>query len=78
MANPKVCPYLKFYPEDRQRGVSEARQAYCWLHEMADDEITPMAHIGCQYYYIHEPAMLQDGICSIPCSPMLENGSYFF
>jgi hypothetical protein len=66
MANPKVRPHLKFYPEDRQRGVSEARQAYRWLHEMADDEITPMARLGHQDYYIHEPAMLRDGVCCIP------------
>jgi hypothetical protein len=66
MANPKVRPHLKFYPEDRQRGVSEARQAHRWLHEMADDKITPMVRSGHQDYYIHEPAMLRDGVCCIP------------
>jgi hypothetical protein len=66
MENPKVRPHLKFYPEDSQRGVSEARQAHRWLHEMADNEITPIARLGRQDYYIHEPAMLRDVVCCIP------------
>ena len=66
MANPKVRPHLKFYPEDSQKGVSEAHQTRRWLHEMVDNEITPMVHLGHQDYYIHEPAMLRDGACCIP------------
>jgi len=66
MANPKVRPHLKFYPEDSQKRLSEARQARRWLHEVADDEITPMARLGEQDYYIHEPAMLRNGECCVP------------
>jgi hypothetical protein len=33
---------------------------------MADDEITPMAHLGHQDYYIHKPVMLRDGVCWVP------------
>jgi len=66
MANPKVQPHLRFYPEDSRKKLSEARQARRWLHEMADDEVTPMMRKGQQDYYIHEPAMLRNGECCIP------------
>jgi len=66
MANPKVRPHLKFYPEDSKRCLSEARQARRWLYEVADDKITPMARLGQQDYYIHEPAMLRNGECCMP------------
>lgn len=66
MANPKVRPHLKFYPEDSKKRISEARQARRWLYEVADDEITPMARLGQQDYYIHEPAMLRNGECCMP------------
>ncbi|KAH9945634.1 hypothetical protein B0H21DRAFT_693918 [Amylocystis lapponica] len=79
MANPRVRPHLHFYPEDTQ-GVSlaEARQGARWLHEIPDHLITPMARIGTQDFYIHEPAMLRSGI---PCIPVrwftrLERGQH--
>jgi hypothetical protein len=58
MVNPKVRPHLKFYPEDGKNHLSEARQAHHWLYKMADEDITPMARLDRQDYYIHEPAML--------------------
>jgi hypothetical protein len=66
MANPKVRPHLKFYPEDSKNHLSKAHQVRRWLHEVTDDEITPMARLGCQDYYIYEPAMLWDGTCCVP------------
>jgi hypothetical protein len=66
MANPKVRPHLKFYPEDSKNRLSEARQARRWLHEIADEDITPMARLGKRDYYIHEPAMLANGNCCMP------------
>jgi hypothetical protein len=66
MANPKVRPHLKFYPEDSKGHLSEARQGRRWLHEADDDQITPMARLGRQDYYIHEPAMLRDGLFCVP------------
>jgi len=66
MANPKVRPHLKFYPEDGKNRLSEARHARRWLYEMADEDITPMACLDRQDYYIHEPAMLRNGTCCIP------------
>jgi hypothetical protein len=66
MANPKVRPHLKFYPEDSKGNLSEGRQGRRWLHEVDDDQITPMVRIGRQDYYIHEPAMLRDGLFCVP------------
>ncbi|KAJ7576777.1 hypothetical protein C8J56DRAFT_869884 [Mycena floridula] len=66
MANPAVWPKLSFYPEDSGSKVSEARQAHSWLHEVPDDLMTPMAHIGADDFFIYEPAMLNDQTCVIP------------
>ena len=66
MAIPKVRPHISFYPEDQGKKISEARQACRWLHEAPDEQLTPMARLGNQDYYIHEPAMLRNGTCCIP------------
>ncbi|KAJ8487998.1 hypothetical protein ONZ45_g14118 [Pleurotus djamor] len=66
MANPKVRPHLSFYPEDSGKKLSEARQAARWLHELPDNQLTPMLRLGAQDYYIHEPAMLRDGNVVMP------------
>jgi hypothetical protein len=66
MANPKVHPHLRFYPEDSKNHLSEARQGRCWLYEMDNDQLTPMARLGRQDYYIYEPCMLRNGDCCIP------------
>jgi hypothetical protein len=66
MANPKVQPHLSFYPEDSAKKVSEAHQTCQWLHEAPDEQLTPMARVGEQDYYVHEPAMLRDGTCCFP------------
>lgn len=68
MANPKVRPYLHFYPEDtRGRLLAEARQAARWVHEVADEVLTPMIRLPSgQDYYIHEPAMLDSGEVCLP------------
>lgn len=66
MANPKVRPHLSFYPEDYGPKLNEARQAHRWLHELPDDQMTPMARIREHDYFIHEPAMLRDGRCCVP------------
>ncbi|CAK5282232.1 unnamed protein product [Mycena citricolor] len=62
MANPKVRPNLSFYPEDSGKKISEARQAARWLHEMPDDQLTPMHRIKNHDYYIYEPAMATSSI----------------
>ncbi|KAI9069821.1 hypothetical protein FKP32DRAFT_1558980 [Trametes sanguinea] len=67
MANPRVRPFLHFYPEDtRGRDVSEARQAARWLEEVSNDYLTPMVRLGEHDYYIYEPALRDDGTVCMP------------
>ncbi|KAI0670253.1 hypothetical protein C8Q78DRAFT_975449 [Trametes maxima] len=67
MANPRVRPYLHFYPEDTHgRNLSEARQAEQWLKKTRHDLLTPMLCCRDQDYYVHEPAMLQNGEVCMP------------
>ncbi|KAJ2968879.1 hypothetical protein NUW54_g13095 [Trametes sanguinea] len=67
MANPRVRPFLHFYPEDtRGRDVSEARQAARWLEEVPHDYLTPMVRLREHDYYVHEPALCEDGAVYMP------------
>ncbi|THH29908.1 hypothetical protein EUX98_g4298 [Antrodiella citrinella] len=67
MANPKVRPHLHFYPEDTKgTKLDEGRQGARWLDEMPDECLTPMARMGTQDYFIHEPAMLRSGHVVMP------------
>lgn len=42
MANPHVHPHLALYPKDAGLELEHAHQAEKWLHELPDDETTPM------------------------------------
>ncbi|KAI0723525.1 hypothetical protein C8Q76DRAFT_614464 [Earliella scabrosa] len=67
MANPRVRPHLHFYPEDtRGQVLGEARQASKWLKEMPNELLTPMLRLGDRDFYIHEPAMRNDGQVCMP------------
>jgi len=66
MANPCIRPHINLYPEDAGKTLSEARHAAKWLHELPAEDTTPMIRIGADDYYIHEPAMLQNGQVCIP------------
>ncbi|KAF7346896.1 hypothetical protein MVEN_01441800 [Mycena venus] len=66
MSNPKVRPHLEFYPEDTGKLIEEARQGKRWLEEIPSAQTTPMARIGTQDYFIHEPAMLTNGKFCMP------------
>ncbi|KAJ7634017.1 hypothetical protein B0H17DRAFT_1164135 [Mycena rosella] len=77
MSNPKVRPHLEFYPEDSGSLLEEARQGKRWLEEIPSDQITPMARIGTQDYFIHEPAMLTDGTFRMPFRWFLRGKTLF-
>ena len=66
MANPRVRPHLHFYPEDAGSRLAEAWQGHQWLHELDSQLTTPMVRAHRQDFYIHEPALLQDGRACIP------------
>lgn len=77
MANPKVRPHLHFYPEDSGPKLSEARQGERWLKELPDDRTTPMVRISNLGFYIHEPAMLDDGQFVIPARWFMKDQQMF-
>lgn len=77
MANPKVRPHLSFYPEDSGLTLSQARQASRWLHEIPNEQTTPMARFSGQDYYIYEPAMLRNGNYCIPVRWFMRNKVLF-
>ncbi|KAI0363137.1 hypothetical protein BV20DRAFT_958926, partial [Pilatotrama ljubarskyi] len=66
MANPRVRPYLRFYPEDAGSHMKEGWHAARWLRELSPEIATPMIRIGEQDFYVNEPAKLHDGRVVIP------------
>ena len=77
MANPRVQPHLHFYPEDAGQTLSEARHAAKWLHELPAEDTTPMIRISADNYYIHEPAMLQNGQPCVPVRWFIRSGVFY-
>lgn len=66
MANPRVRPYMSFYPEDSCPFLGEARQGAKWLHEMPSELTTPMIRLNKDDFYIFEPTMLTNGSICVP------------
>lgn len=71
-------PHLHFYPEDTGQYRREARQSDRWLHELPADLTTPMIRQKSGDYYIHEPALLDDGNLWMPIRWFERNGDLFF
>ncbi|KAH8983089.1 hypothetical protein EDB86DRAFT_3066391 [Lactarius hatsudake] len=66
MANPRVRPYLHFYPEDAGKTVNEYWHAAHW-HKVADSSlVTPMAVINNTHFFVYEPAVLTNGCVVMP------------
>ena len=68
MANPRVRPFLHFFPEDTGPGgcVSDAYQAHRWLHGMDPELLTPAVKRDNQDYFIFEPTILADQSVCMP------------
>ena len=77
MCNPKVRPFILFYPEDTGLNLAEARQDSRWLHELRPEETTPMVRIRGNDYYIYEPTMLNDLSFCIPMRWFTRNGIFY-
>lgn len=77
MCNPKVRPFIHFYPEDTGPYLSEARQGRRWLKELRPEETTPMVRIQGNDYYIYEPAMLNNFSFCIPTRWFTRKGVFF-
>ncbi len=61
MSNPRIRPFLHFYPEACAALLKESWQFRRWLHELSSDLATPMIREAKQDYFVHEPATLIDG-----------------
>lgn len=75
MANPRVRPHLRFYPEDAGKKVNEYWQARHWLHEVDPARLSPMAVIGDKHVYVDEPCLLRNGEACMPIKWFSRDGS---
>ncbi|KAI9438663.1 hypothetical protein H4582DRAFT_2076295 [Lactarius indigo] len=66
MANPRVRPHLRFYPEDAGRHVSEYWHARHWHQDANPMQLTPMAMIASQQFWVFEPCVLKNGAIVMP------------
>ena len=68
LANPRMRPMLRFYPEDAGSILEEPAQAERWLHEVDPHLLTPMYHNPHTHldFYIFEPTQQCDGGLCIP------------
>ncbi|KAH9017678.1 hypothetical protein EDB85DRAFT_2076060 [Lactarius pseudohatsudake] len=73
MANPRVRPHLRFYPEDAGRHVSEYWHARHWVQDANPMHVTPMAVIGSQQFWMFEPCVLKTGDTPVPSLPEYNN-----
>ena len=56
MANPKVRPYLEFFPVDAEGYMSDAIHGNRWLNEMDPDLLSPLIRHSGQDFFVLEPA----------------------
>lgn len=73
MANPRVRPYLHFYPEDTGKRVDEYWHASHWNKEVDPERLTPMAVVNGQHFFVYEPLLLKDGTACMPTRWFIRN-----
>lgn len=66
MANPRIRPHIRHYPEDAGHRLEQCWQGQHWLNEMDASLTTPMLRVGTQDFYIFEPTKLKTGSLVIP------------
>ena len=75
MANPRVRPYLHFYPEDAGKTINEYWHARHW-HEVADPFlVTPMVAVNNNHFFVYEPTILTNGSTVMPYRWFLRDGT---
>ena len=77
MANPKVRPYLTFYPEDAGETLKNTYQADKWLREMEPELLTPMVEYHNETLYVFEPCILSNKSVVMPVRWFKRHGSTF-
>lgn len=74
MANPRVRPHLEFYPEDTGgKNIRKCAQTDAWLRDADDSNLTPMVRLRGQDFFVHEPALLNDGHAVMPTRWFMRN-----
>ena len=74
-ANPLVCKYMVFYPEEKEGCICEAWHGKKWVEGAHQDALTPMAvGNGGRHYYVNELAMCHDGTFAIPLRWIILDG----
>ncbi|KAH9045528.1 hypothetical protein EDB85DRAFT_1852863, partial [Lactarius pseudohatsudake] len=73
MANPRVRPHLRFYPEDTGGQVSEYWHGRHWGQDANPMHVTPMAVIGSQQFWTFEPCVLKTGAIVMPSRWFIRN-----
>lgn len=76
MANPRVRPHLRFYPEDAGNRVDEYWHASHWHDEVDPDRLTPMVMIHGHHFYLYEPVLLRDGTACMPSRWFVRNNEF--
>ncbi|KAI5990253.1 hypothetical protein EDD15DRAFT_2453804 [Pisolithus albus] len=81
MANPRIRPHIRHYPEDAAGRLDQPWQATRWLYEIDPTIATPMIRKGWQDFYIFELTKLTDGSMVVPerwyTKPAARNSSPF-
>jgi hypothetical protein len=65
MANPRVRPHLRFYPEEAG-SISEYWHAKHWHENVDPDLATPLASINGRSFFVFEPSLLVNGRVVMP------------
>ncbi|KZT33465.1 hypothetical protein SISSUDRAFT_955499, partial [Sistotremastrum suecicum HHB10207 ss-3] len=78
MGNPKVRPWLHFYPEDTRGGISEAWHGQKWRNDLDAEYLTPMIRVQREDYYVMEPTMLSGNRMCMPTKWYRKEGEPFF
>jgi len=68
IANPLLRPYMQFYPEDGEGGMSQLWHGAKWLKDIPDKFLTPMAihPVNAQHFYVREVCQCTDGTLFLP------------
>ena len=75
MANPRVRPFLHFYPEDTGKTISEYWHAKHWHEDTDPSLVTPMVATKSGHFFIYEPTILANNSVVMPYRWFLRDGS---
>jgi hypothetical protein len=75
MANPRVQPFLHFYPKDAGKTVNEYWHARHWHEDVDPSLVTPMVAINNSHFFVYKPSTLANSDVVMPYCWFLRGGS---